>query len=617
MIKARKLSLILEIIIFILLIVFYIQHSLILSTPLKFYSTFLPYRLQTNAFLQGKLSLSQETFGLPWDGIWAGTCGIQQGWGLGVSFLRLPFEWGAKLCGLAPFPDRMVLVFYLALTIFILNIALRFLLRNFGIVVHSPIAVFIRFYFIMGALFCPPMSGLIQFHLSQYEDAIFYGCMYSYVLLSLLLIHTVKPSNKIFFGVCLASGFAWLIRPTLISYGLVTFVLAVIQVWQEKRGFRLIVIGTLCFCLGVLTDLWFNYLRFGEILEFGYRGTVTSLPTVIYMSRFGYPYQGEPFLFAFKELMGVLFFNFQWESHTFRYRVHSFSPFNLSHLIVLGTGGIVFLLMIFGILRKKLELMISHRFRVIYFLLSWGFICFFLVFVFYMHAISLEDRYFAEFAVAFNAILMALIMLGYHYMGSYWHWKKGKVLIFLFFIILGVLFYFNDKAFFTYKDDRQNNFATDKKGAKNLVDSFYKETSVRASLPETFHCKGSDSIPGLYFQFTGWNIKTDCSVFASTVFFLPSKNCISLNYSIQKRQQLPPTQVKRDFTFLKLVDTKIFKEQSDLSIITQRFCSDAVYSSKPALYSIAWVTPDKLNNNNLPITLNWASLADERGLPSQ
>ena len=485
MFKSNRVSLIVEIFIFFLLVIFYLQHSLILSTPLKFYSTFIPYRLQTDAFLQGKISLSQQPFGLPWDYAWVGDHGIHEAWGLGVPLLRLPFEWIAKQCGLDPFPDRVVLIIYLFFMIFCLNIALRLLLRNFGILIHSPLAVFIRFYLIGWFLICPPISWLIQNFLA-FEEPVFYGCLYSYILLSLLIIHTVRPTKAVFFSLCLLAGLAWLIRPTLVFYGLVTFIFVLIQTFQKRNNISLIVMGILCFSFGFCVDLWFNYLRFGSILEFGYSVTVDNNPIEMYAHKFGFPFSREPFFSSFKELVGALFFNYSWESKTIRYRVHAASSFyNLSHLIVLVVGFISLSFISLNIyIKKRVGLLVSQNIQIVWILLSWGSVCFLTIFFFYLRCSGLEPRYFSEFAVAFNAILIALILMGVSYIKSNWSGKQGKNSLIIFFLFTGILFFFNNGNFFIYKNKNNNSSSTDRKGVVKLVVTFNKEILVRPSVPE-------------------------------------------------------------------------------------------------------------------------------------
>src|SRR5436190_13920770 len=89
----------------------------------KWYSPSLQYRRQTDAFLTGHFALSQSPNALENDFAW-GEKGVQQVWGLGVPFWRLPFELLSRLFGQQEFPDRFALaaailvVGYIVLRIF-------------------------------------------------------------------------------------------------------------------------------------------------------------------------------------------------------------------------------------------------------------------------------------------------------------------------------------------------------------------------------------------------------------------------------------------------------------------------------------------------------------------
>ena len=236
----RFIFLIIEVLIFISLIFYYSTHSVLLAEPSKTYSTIIAYRLQTNALLQGHLALSQNPFGAPrYDYLWTGH-GLQQNWGLGVPFMRFPFEWVGKHLGFSPFPDRVILLFYLTLMVVFLNMALRLSLRSLGIAINSILGFFIRWYLIVWVLFSPGFSSLIHVNLDIYHEAIFYACIYSHLLLALFLIYVLRSTEGNFFVVCIASGLAWLIRPTLISYGLVTLIFTILYAYQNKYKARIL-----------------------------------------------------------------------------------------------------------------------------------------------------------------------------------------------------------------------------------------------------------------------------------------------------------------------------------------------------------------------------------------
>src|SRR3954462_8375382 len=76
------------------------------------------YRAQVAAMLAGRLALSNAPEVLAHDYAWTDD-GVQQVWGLGIPMWQTPFERGGRLVGLSPFPDRIPLVFWLALMLYV------------------------------------------------------------------------------------------------------------------------------------------------------------------------------------------------------------------------------------------------------------------------------------------------------------------------------------------------------------------------------------------------------------------------------------------------------------------------------------------------------------------
>src|SRR4051812_47987450 len=73
----------------------------------EWYSRDLAYRRQTQAFLQGRVSLCDTPTAILHDHCWINGK-LQQVWGLGVPICRLPFEAAARCLGQRGFPDRLV-----------------------------------------------------------------------------------------------------------------------------------------------------------------------------------------------------------------------------------------------------------------------------------------------------------------------------------------------------------------------------------------------------------------------------------------------------------------------------------------------------------------------------
>src|ERR1700761_3860440 len=75
-------------------------------------------RLQSEAFLHGRLAVSHDPSDLDHDLCWS-QGGVQQVWGLGVPLWELPFEAVAKLAGMAPFPERIALAIFIGLSAYV------------------------------------------------------------------------------------------------------------------------------------------------------------------------------------------------------------------------------------------------------------------------------------------------------------------------------------------------------------------------------------------------------------------------------------------------------------------------------------------------------------------
>jgi len=608
----KNLYLILEIIIFILVIWFYTSHSLLLADPSKPYSNSLAYRLQTNAFLNGKLFLSPHPFGSWQDYTWTER-GMSQNWGLGVPLMRLPFEWVAKQWGLGPFPDRLIILFYLSLMITTLNISLKLVLKACGLAPFSIWGLLMRWNLISWILFCPAIANMIQYKFIVYGEAIFYDYIYSCILLSLLWIYILKPRNTTFLLLSLLSGFACLIRPSMIVYGSATILLASLCLYQNTRKTRLIILGTILFSLGIFTDLYFNYARFGSIFEFGYSASMSGLYPQDYAQRFyDYPFRRENFLNAANELIGATFLNHHWESPTFRSREPTFTTFNMFYLMILVGGCIFFILLSYSYFVKKRYPFskTQNLFKIIYFSLTWALIGFIALFIFYMYNSYITDRYLCDLAPALNAILIVLI-LSILYWHNFSRWKKNTHII-IFLTALGILFYSNNKAFFHYHGPLKEDI-TNKKGVEESVDSFNKETILNPNIPETFYCGHAYPNFHLINQFSGWDITNDCLVFNVSSIYLPAQKCLTINYSFINSTQPPVVQVKRNLVFLKLMNSYVTKnnhQDYSLKQKTQRFCSDSFPANTIAVYTIGWVQADKLSWDKVPIKLNWISVSD-------
>lgn len=571
--------------------------------------------LQTDAFLQGKLFLSSRPFGILWDFIYTER-GMHQNWGLGVPLLKLPFECIAKMCKFYYFPSRVIALFYIALMIVVTNFGLKRILSSTGLATHHSMYFIIRWGLIAWFLFSPLVSGLIHSGFCIYEETIFYVCLYSVILLTIFWIYIQRPHYQTFIVLCLISGLAWLIRPTLIFYGAVTAGIAIVFTYQNTKNIRLVVIGIFCFLTAMFINLIFNYLRFGAMLEFGYTGSISS-PELNYGQRFHNPFFHTSVLAAAKELIYALFLNQAYTAREYaRYREYLFPTCNISHLAIVITGmGTFFFIFLRTVLNKKYsQRMNKSSFRIVFFSLAWGSISSLLLFMFYLYTPGITSRYLSEFSAAFYALFIALILFCLSFITSCFYGIKKIALLVLFLLGVSVLFYINNKGFFQYQHP-EGFYAANKEDIAKSVFWFNRQISYNPPLPEVFYCgRFYHSIDSGY-QFSGWNISSDCLVSYVTAVFMPTKQCVTINYSILEDPSLFEIRIKRGLLLLRKENSPIIKNVSmfpNKSSVTERYCSEKIPSNTLSLYSIGWVKADKfkLSNDAFPVKvrLNWISV---------
>ncbi len=338
----------------------------------RWYAEHQGYRLQTNAFLEGRVALADNPAEIDWDQAWA-RGKVQQVWGLGAPAWRLPFEFGAGMIGQPAFPDRfalavaMVLVFYAVIALMAVPVIRRrpddttgskasanpggMNLR--GILTGNPEGI-------VGALILvlfPPFLSLCSYRFWVYEEAVAYGYLAGIGLFLGTLVFVRRPRFWGFLLLCLFAGLAPFVRPTLAFYSIVSVMtVGAYVVWIRWPSWRL-GLGLFVFACGGLMVFGSNVHRFGSGLEFGHRLNLHTVDTMGFASRFEAPYTSEPVLSASRDLGASLFvagnrFNgYDWfeedffpgQSSTHRWREYYFRTYDLSYalmLLVLWGGGL-------------------------------------------------------------------------------------------------------------------------------------------------------------------------------------------------------------------------------------------------------------------------------------
>lgn len=356
------------------------------------------YRAQVDAFLAGRMALSTSPDALAHDLAWTES-GVQQVWGLGVPLWQTPFEVVARAIGQGPFPDRIALLFWIALAWFVLARAFRrpgdpWWLWGGAMLI---------------AALLPAFVSLMRGRMGVYEEAAAYSYTATLGLLGAFVVFARAPSWGRYVMLLAAAGLTGLIRPTVWFYGLGTSILATIVFVraQGKQALPAIALGTALFVAGGGALYGTNAMRFGAGGEFGHRLNLHSLPGNIVATRFSYPFERVGFIEAAEELVGGLFSMPEkplpktfydkdlhvGQSDLPRWREFYFTTFSWPYLPLILAG------MALGVLawRRRTE----ERW-----LAAWSLLGGLPLAWFYMHAPSISSRYQLDLAPSIVAFLV-------------------------------------------------------------------------------------------------------------------------------------------------------------------------------------------------------------------
>lgn len=411
----------------------------------EWYSGSVPYRMQTESLLRGKLAVSDNLADLLHDHTWSRN-GMHQVWGLGVPLWRLPFEIVGKGVGWEGFPDRLAFGLFACLVVFLL---LRTLVSS--LVVSEWRVVFLSAVVLLSFLFFPPFLSLLQVRGAVWEEAVSYGYLYALLLLALLLRWVERPGLGCFVALCLLAGFGALVRPTLFFYGISSVLVALLTpIWGRVRDWRdgllgRILFGLSLFCVGSVF-LWVtNVFRFGDGFEFGHRLNLQGGSGSMYATRFDDPFQGETLTAAVKELLGSLFLArrlnggdfyreniFIGQSETARFREFYFTTYDWTYIPLLAAAVWCFWRLALGKKvggkgrwRKQMGLgrtLGDSANRLFLCMGTWSGISLALMFVFYLYVPVTSSRYMMDFAAGIAALLFVIWGIALSLGRERWQW---------------------------------------------------------------------------------------------------------------------------------------------------------------------------------------------------
>ncbi len=413
------------------------------------------YRMQTSALVEGHFSLGNALSMIQHDNTWSDG-GVHQVWGLGVPFLRLPFELLARVFGFDPFPDQLILAFWLFCVTF-WGYRVMVLGRVGAKIENSGSSLCVDFFSRNVALFLllffPILITLLSSRMEVYEEALVYTCLYGIAEALTLLWFIRKPQLKGWLILSAMAGLGAFIRPTLLFYGAASMLVGALLLFCNRphpgrdaapKSFLIRwglpgyswLWGPFLFLLGGGLLFLTNLKRFDDGFEFGHKLNVQlgdEMFGSMYSTRFDCPWQDEPVLSAGKELFGMLFlpakFNngnwyeqnlFSGQSSTFRWRDIYLRTYDLSVLgLVLCSftaGAVVWLRRKPNPPEESSE-PCSPTGEIGY-LALWSFLASAPLIGFYLWAPVITSRYMLDFGPAFALAIFAL------YEWGYWKIKK-------------------------------------------------------------------------------------------------------------------------------------------------------------------------------------------------
>lgn len=499
----------------------------------EWYSFDQTFRLQIEAFMRGELALQPVPYGHRPDWVWGS--GVQHVWGLGVPLLKLPFEILAKLFGLFGFPDRFTFLFFYVVVMVIffksLNAALNINPRSqerlglMGSIYIIPILIF--------AFLNPAFITMIRSSFQTYVEVIAYGYLWALLLFALLQLFIITRNWYLYLLICLLSGFSPCVRPTLLAYGGITFLMAF---FFARDGTKFRWLGSLAFIIGIAFLLVTNHLRFGSPLEFGHRLALTGMFFSDYVVKFDNPLKDLPFASTAVELLSALFFidlhklhtlneGLLWQSGVIRVLDFPFKPYDSLLFALLLVAWLVV-----AVVWARNRRGGSCSDEIIQWSGLWSLCSFMMLFCFYSRFPVLTSRYLVDFG---PAIVLGIASL-YLYLTYFIH-KSLSQYSFLVNITLGAVFsgwilfsILNAKIIPIYQDiseAERTNIASSEIARNKIAQMRQMEGP---SLPTGYRCGDRETTFGVPCNNYGWKTATDCGVFWTTTHFLKNPTCLAL-----------------------------------------------------------------------------------------
>lgn len=563
-------------------------------------------RLQTEAFLRGELAIQPVPYAHRHDTSWGN--GLHQVWWLGVPILKLPFEIVAKLLGSFGFPDRLhFLIFYMLVAAIFwrsLNLVINTTIDNKEHLGKWTQGIPIIFFILLNPTFITMMYSKF----GPYEEVIAYGYLWAFLIFALLLMFIKNRSTSLYLLICFLAGFSPNIRPTIGTYGFVTFLMAFYFAYNRPVRFRLG--GFLLFLIGPLFILVTNYFRFGNPLEFGHSLALTGSPLIDYAIRFENPLKWPPFKDVALELLSALFFvdlkdlyvsnkGLLWQVDIPRMREFNFKPYDSTTLVLLLLSWISIAL-IWAKRNKDAFCSTINKNSFIMAGALWSVCSFIILFYYYSRYPAIAARHLVDFGPAFalGIVILYLYIVGLikYILPDKFSLHISIIATFLFLVWIFIsLSNIITVPLYEHLSKAEKTNVTNSEGARLIFD-----TSRRTSgppLPDKYRCGDQETRYDILYNNVNWDTPSSCMVSLVTTHFLDNTDCLAL--SIESIDEAPAWLKKiypDDEIVVKMGLEKLHRsseiKQGRGKIIT--FCSDKKSDGRNAggqqfkLISIAW-----------------------------
>lgn len=480
------------------------------------YSPSLAHRLQTDALLRGTFALQPTPHGQMAD--WAWGDGSQHVWGIGVAFVRLPFEAAARALGFAGFPDRVTLLLaFVAVT----------LLAARAFTGVRPVE---RAALVVTMVAPPAFVVLCRTRLAVYEESVAYAHLWAVAMAGFLLCFARERRTVDLVLAALCAGLAPLLRPTLVLDAAVTMalVLAAIAGAPARRTARIATAGAVA-ALGIAVVGLIGFLRFGSPFETGQLLNVSYIPTDQAAKLFGYPYWHEPVARAAGELLSSFLLPARWnapawyapdvvawQAPTVRFREIYFTPFTLAQLALLAAawlGGAG--LAIAARRRTHLGRLVAAPVGT---MLLWSAAVFAGQFVFYLWAPSMTSRYAVDLAAPLAVGLAALVLMVLRALAD--RPPQARIVV----ATLAACWTIHDGTSAAIGAFHQQGPLLD--GAGVVAALAARPRPEPQPLPRAYRCGEEPESFGVKFNGSGWTTPGSCEVHAATMLFFPELTCV-------------------------------------------------------------------------------------------